>query len=145
MKITFYTTPLSSVIQTHNLGCHIYTGDTHNYLSLATLDTNCSLSQLRDCLNDIFHWMTDSKLKLNADNTEFLIIGTQKQHGKFDCFFQIPMLSQNFTLTISARNLGVTFNNNKSLSLQLLSHSLPSSYLLVYVFCCHQNYCNCTF
>ena len=101
---TLYTTPLSSVIQTHNLGPPpLYADDTHIYLSLATPDTNCSLNQLRDCLQNIFNWMTDSKLKLNANKTEFLIIGTQKQQGKFDCFFpSTPMLSQNFIPAISA-------------------------------------------
>ena len=39
------------------------------YLSLDTPDTNCSLNQLRDCLHDIFNWMTDNKLKLNAYKT----------------------------------------------------------------------------
>ena len=58
--------------------------------------------------------MTDSKLKLNANKTEFLIIGKQKQHGKCDCFFLTPRLSQNFTLAVSARNFGVTFDINFS-------------------------------
>ena len=42
---------------------------------------------------------------------QFLIIGTQKLRGKLDYFFPTPMLSQNFTLAVSARNLGVTFDN----------------------------------
>ena len=33
---TLYATPLRSAIQTHNLHHHIYTNDTHIYLSLAT-------------------------------------------------------------------------------------------------------------
>ena len=98
LLFTLYTTLLSSVTQI--------------YLFLAALDTNCSLNQLKNCLYYIFHWMTDSKLKLNADNTGFLIIGAQKQCDKHDCFFPTPMLSQNFTTAISARNLGVIFNNN---------------------------------
>ena len=39
--------------------------------------------------------MTNSKLKLKANKTEFLIIGTQKQCGKLYCFFQTPTLSHN--------------------------------------------------
>ena len=58
-----------------------------NISTHSTPDTNCSLNQLWDCLHDIFHLLTDSKLKLNADKTEFLIIGVQKQRGKLDCFF----------------------------------------------------------
>ena len=43
-----------------------------------------------------FPWLTNSKLKLKANKTEFLIIGTQKQCGKLVCFSQTPMLSHNF-------------------------------------------------
>ena len=68
--VTLCTTPLSSVIQTHNLDHHLYADDTHIYLSLATTDTNCSVNQL----------------KLTANKTEFLIIGTQKQRCKLECF-----------------------------------------------------------
>ena len=77
--LPFYTTLLSSVIQTHNLYHHLYAHDI--YLSLAPYK-DFSLSQFRDCLHNIFHWMTDSKLKLSADKTEFPIISTQKQRRK---------------------------------------------------------------
>ena len=57
--------------------------------------------------------MTDSKLKLNASKTEFFIIVNKKKRGKLDSFFPTFFwLSQNFTPAVSARNLGVTFDNN---------------------------------
>ena len=112
LLFTLYTTPLSSVIQTHNLDHHLYADDTQIFVSLATPNTNCSLSQLGDCLQNVFHWMTNKKLKLNANKTEFLIIGTQKNRGKLDCFFQTPLQNQYFTPAISIWNLGVTFDNN---------------------------------
>ena len=112
LLFTLYTTPLSSVIQNHNLDHHLYADDTHIYISLTTSDTNRSLNQLSDCLHEISLWMTDSKLKLNADNTEFLIIGTPKQCGKLDGFFPTRILSQNITPAASAKNLGVTFDKN---------------------------------
>ena len=93
----------------HNLDHHLYADDTHIYISLVTSDTNRSLNQLSDCLQDISLWVTDSKLKLNADKTEFLIIGTPKQCGKLDGFFPACILSQNITPAASAKNLGVTF------------------------------------
>ena len=61
----------------------------HNLPFLGYSGYNCSL-KLRDCLQNVFHGTTNSKLKLNANNTEFLIIGTQKQHVKLDCFFPTP-------------------------------------------------------
>ena len=77
-----YTTPHCSVNQTHSLDHHLYAEDTQIYLSLTTPDTNCFLNQLSNCLHNTFHWMIDSKLKLNADKTEFHMSGIQKQRGK---------------------------------------------------------------
>ena len=45
------------------------------YAILATRDTNHFQNWLRDRLHKIFHWMTDTTLKLNASKSEFVIIG----------------------------------------------------------------------
>ena len=107
---TLYTTPLSSVIQGHNLDHHLYVDDTQIYISLTTSDTCHSLNQLSDCLQDVSLWMKHCKLKLNADKkTEFLIIGTRTQRAKLDGFFPTHILSQCVTPAPSVLNLGVTF------------------------------------
>ena len=111
LLFALYTTPLS---KNHNLDHHLYADDTQIYISLATPDTNRSLNQISDCLHEIFLRMTDSKLKLSTDKTEFLIIGTPKQCGKLDRFFPTRILSQNTTPAASSRNMGVTFDKNFS-------------------------------
>ena len=78
LLFTLYTTPLSLVINRHHLSHHLYADDTQIYISLSTSDASSSLQQLRTCIDDIFCWMTESRLKLNADKTEFLIIGTEQ-------------------------------------------------------------------
>ena len=50
LLFNLYTTPLSSVIQGHNLDHHLYADDTQIYTSLTTPDACRSLNQLRDCL-----------------------------------------------------------------------------------------------
>ncbi|KAK2180392.1 hypothetical protein NP493_445g03000 [Ridgeia piscesae] len=56
--------------------------------------------------------MKNSKLKLNADKTEFLIIRTSTQRVKLDGFFTTHILSQSITPAASVLNLGVTFDEN---------------------------------
>ena len=112
LLFTLYTTPLSSVIQSHNLYHHLYADDTQIYFPLTTPDTCRPLNQLRDCHQDVSLWMKNSKLKLNADKTEFLIIGTSTQRTKLDGFFPTHILSQNITPAPSVLNLGVTFDEN---------------------------------
>ena len=112
LLFTLYTTPLSSVIQIHNLDHHLYADDTQIYVSLTTPDTCRSLNQLRDCFHDVSLWMKNSKLKLNADKTEFLIIGTSTLCTKLDGFFPTHILSQSITPAALVLNLGVTFDEN---------------------------------
>ena len=54
--------------------------------------------------------MTESRLKLNADKTEFLIIGTHRQRDKIKTLVPIPLLNQHVMPAVSTRNLGVISN-----------------------------------
>ena len=74
-----YTTSISQIITTHDVIHHMYADDTQVYIELSQSDTHKSISSLSDCLTDISLWMKLSKLKLNSDQTEFIIIGTKQQ------------------------------------------------------------------
>ena len=92
-----------------------------------------SLSLVQQCLQDVSvsDWMIASKLKLNPDKTEFILIGTKAQRDKFNKYFPTKLLDQDVTPTDSARNLGVEFDKDfnfkkhyiKSLSIMLLSYT----------------------
>ena len=77
-----YTTSISQIITNHDVSHHMYADDTQVYIELSQSDTHKSISSLGDCLTDISLWMKSSKLKLNSDKTEFIIIGTKQQRHK---------------------------------------------------------------
>jgi len=121
LLFTPYTTPLSSLIRSRKLDHHLYADDTQVYISLSTADIDLSLKQLGDCLSDISGWMTNSKLRINANKTDFIIIGTSRQRRKLTRFFPMPILSHSITPSDTVRNIGVTsdsdFNFRKHISL----------------------------
>ena len=80
---SLYTTPLSQVITNHNLSHHLCADDTQVYISLSQSSAQESVSTLSDCLTDILFWMESSKLKLNPDKTDLIIIGSKQQRNTF--------------------------------------------------------------
>ena len=107
---TLYTTPLSQIIADHQVQHHLYADDTQIYVALSASEATESLRNLKYCVADVFTWMTDSKLKLNPSKTEFIIIGSKKQRGKFTTLFPFSLLDQDTVPTKSVRNLGVMFD-----------------------------------
>ena len=110
-----YTTSISQIITTHDVSHHMYADDTQVYIELSQSDTHKSISSLSDCLTDISLWMKSSKLKLNSDTTEFIIIiGTKQQRYKLSNHFPVKLLDNDICPSDSVRNLSVVFNSDFS-------------------------------
>ena len=107
-----YTTSISQMINTHDVSHHMYADDTQVYIELSQSDTHKSISSLSDCLTDISLWMKSSKLKLNSNKTEFIIIGTKQQRRKLSNHFPVKLLDNDISPSDSVRNLGVIFDSD---------------------------------
>ena len=108
-----YTTSLSQIITNHNLSHHLYADDTQVYiLSLSQSNAQESVSTLSDCLTDILFWMESSKLKLNPDKTDLIIIGTKRQRNRVINHFPIKLLGSDTFPSDTVRNLGVVFDKS---------------------------------
>ena len=69
-----YLLPLGSVLQHHKLKYHIYADDTQIYCSSDLLKPQEDLMRITACVSAIRTWRILNKLKINDDNTEFLIL-----------------------------------------------------------------------
>ena len=101
-----YTSPLNEVLRRHNMNFHFYADDSQVYFSF---DSNSSVivPRIEACLHDIATWMSLSKLKLNGDKTELLVIGSQHRPVSF------TVVDGSVTNpSHSASNIGVIFDNS---------------------------------
>ena len=64
------------MISRYNDCHHLYADDTQIYLSFSKTEPDMSLLLVQQYLQDISDWMIASKLKLNPDKTEFILIGS---------------------------------------------------------------------
>ena len=114
LLFTICTTPLSQVVSQHDISHHVYANDSQLYVSFSPHNSAVLLSSLKSCLDSVQLWMSGTKLKLNPDKTEFLLIGHEWQRSKYLAMFPVDLLGVKTTSAKAAWNLGGIFDLNFS-------------------------------
>ena len=88
--------------------------------SFSNVILNCkqTAEQLHLCTSEISNWMSNNRLKLNEEKTEFLIAGTGRQLSKV-IIDSLNVVGIDIKPTTSVRNLGVIINQDLSLRQQV--------------------------
>ena len=79
-----YTLSPGIIIRMFHILFHVYADDTQFYKSIDPgnfVNLKQTAEQLHLCTSEISNWMSNNRLKLNEEKTEFLIVGTG-QHSK---------------------------------------------------------------
>ena len=85
------------------------------YTSVAALNAEEAVSKLTNALVDIKKWMDGSRLKLNAEKTQLVWVGTRQQLEKVD-IETVDILESNVQVSSSVKDLGVLIDNSLSMS-----------------------------
>ena len=111
LLFSLYTTPLGQVIRKYTgVKYHFYADDTQLFIHLSPDDSLKSFDCLKSCLNDIQVWMSENKLKLNPDKTEFIVFGAKDRFKWLSDSFPVNILGNCLSPTDVVRNLGVLFD-----------------------------------
>jgi len=111
-----YTADLEDQVAEHGVNFHAFADDTQLYVHCRRDDVASAIRQLENCIEDVSHWMSANRLKLNAEKTELLWAGSR--HGSSLLGSAGPPL-QLRTETVMAsdqvRVLGVTITSDLSM------------------------------
>ena len=111
LLFSLYTTPLSQVIRKYTgVRYHFYADDTQLFIHLSPDDSLKSFDRLKSCLNDIQVWMSENKLKLNPDKTEFIVFGAKDRHKWLSDSLPVNILGNCLSPADVVHNLGVLFD-----------------------------------
>ena len=71
-----YCADVTAIASRYDIGVHSYADDTQLYFHADPMMLDDSMRQLITCVDDISQWMSANRLKLNADKTQFIWLGT---------------------------------------------------------------------
>ncbi len=113
-----YTAPLFDVIARHQVDVHQYADDLQLYLCVPPAEAAITADRLNACLVDVEAWLKASRLRLNAGKTQIMWLGSAQQVAKVQ-IDEVHVLSSRVSVVRAAKNLGVVFDSQLSMSAQV--------------------------
>ena len=112
-----YTADVVKIAKSFGIQIYCYADDVQLYIHCLATDALIAVARLLACIGVIDKWMRSNKLKLNADKTQLIWLGTRQQIVKID---NTPIILHDGTVihpSTQERTLGVISDNELTILL----------------------------
>lgn len=109
---SLYTSPISSIANSHGVSQQQYADDTQLFISITPNTLDASLDQLLSCLSSLRGWFLQNGLALNPDKTEAICFGTAGRKKSLSELTSINVSGSQINLSDNIKLLGVTLDSS---------------------------------
>lgn len=110
-----YTAELFDVIASSGLTGHSYADDTQVYISAPAASTSTITQMFVECVERVDAWMSSNRLRMNADKTQLVWLGTRQQLDKLSAT-ELSLLSARVQFSTTVSDLGVLIDGQLSMA-----------------------------
>ena len=111
-----YTADLFEIAERHGVAIHMYADDTQLYVSCKPENSGETLTKMEAMIDEVRQWMANNHLKLNDSKTEFMKLGKASVLKQIVHIKSIRIGSTQVEPVTSAKNIGVTLDQEMNLS-----------------------------
>ena len=122
-----YMKPLSLLLERRAIDNQSFADDTQLYKTVRPSDVVSAVQVMQSDIEEVGSWMAHSKLKLNDDKTEALLIHNQKTALSSSFPSSVHVGTSDIQFSPSARNLGYILSSDLSIDKHIL-HTCRSAY-----------------
>ena len=108
---SLYTSPISEIIQKHDVLYHQFADDITIFTGASYLDPHPSLTKISECITELNLWFSNNHLMLNPNKSKVMFVGSPILLSKSNLPTEVIFDGTTLSVTSKLKILGVTLDS----------------------------------
>jgi len=117
LLFSIYTSPISTIADSHQVSQQQYADDTQLYIALSPSDLS-NITNLQSCLASLHVWFCENGMALNPIKSDAILFGTPQRLKALAAVSSVTVAGTDISIADSLKILGVTLDANLTFALQ---------------------------